>query len=113
MLKLWKCSNGKSFWEGFLKRLIAHTINLIVIILLTYVVMMGLWWFFSDNKENYIKMSILSVVIGVWVSTLINLLFRLPHYNIPDCYSKSARTLIYVIDLLALSVAVYFVFFKL
>ena len=98
MNHLWQCENGKSFWEGFWKRTIVHTINLVLAIVISYILIIGLWWIFFENKMNFKNISILAVVIGVWVSTLRNLVFRLPHYNIPDCYSDSARTTIYIID---------------
>ena len=98
--------DGKLFEREILH--IKYTCMVIIPIVSIY---MLIWRLFFYVNGGYVEALLSSLVVAIWISTLIMFYYKLPHFNIPYTYSKNKKNLIYIVDIIIMTFGLIYYFF--
>jgi hypothetical protein len=74
-----------------------------------YVVSLIVWSFFIFNDISFLALLILAIPTYMVLYGFIDIFLQLPHYRIPDTYSKEVKTFLYIVNFLIACFLFYFV----
>jgi len=97
--------NDKTFWD----RVKFGNKSFFIIDIPLYMVSLIVWGLFIFNDVSFFTLLILAIPTYMVVYGFIDIFLQLPHFRIPDTYSKEARTFLYVVNFLIACALFYFV----
>ena len=97
-----------TYWERY-KKSAKVQVKILIPILISNL----LFWFILCYKSSFLDILLISFISGIWVFSLINIFFQFPNAKIPDYYSKTAQTGLYIGHFLIASIAFYFIYHEL
>ena len=95
----------------FLKRLLLHMKYQGMVVFLVVALYILIWRLFFYSPNMWESTLVAASILGLWLSTLIMFYFKLPHFNIPYTYSKNKKNLIYLVDIIIMTLGLIYYFF--